>query len=70
MSKTTLPTTENRPSQKETSLPTSNHPFSEAMLLSGRVMYLNPFDASNFVQMLQLVHVILNTQTLTFRKPS
>ena len=28
---------ENRPSQKETSLPTSNHPFSGAMLVSGRV---------------------------------
>ena len=28
---------ENRPSQKESSLPTSNHPFSGAMLVAGRV---------------------------------
>ena len=39
----TLPKTniapENRPSQKETCLPTSNHPFSGAMLDSGRVSF-------------------------------
>ena len=32
----------NRPSQKESSLPTSNHPFSGAMLVSGSVNSMQP----------------------------